>query len=227
MILSFRAHELSVSFGPERVLNGVSLELLPGERCLLLGANGSGKSTFLRCCSGLVSPGSGRITIGDRELRGRELRAAVGHLGHFSFLYPALTVRENLAFYRDLRGDASPLDALLDEWELAGVAAKKVESLSKGFQTRVSLCRAFLGDPGQLFLDEPSAPLDEHGVAILRRRLEASPRASFLIATHDVSRFLETATRAVVLDGGRLLLDTERDGLSLSECAAEYRRRNR
>jgi ABC-type multidrug transport system ATPase subunit len=222
------ARGISLSYGRLSVLRGINLTFHAGDLCLLLGANGSGKSSLLRVCAGLTTPQKGTLSS-PAVPEGR--RSAIGHVGHSSLLYPGLTVHENLSFYRSLYGTQIDLDAELDAWDLVTLKHKMVRDLSKGMQARAGLCRAFLNRPRILLLDEPSSSLDEHGIALLgenlRRLFAEAPDVFALIATHDIHRLIGLANRAVVLGSGVVVADSREDEVELETTVEEYQRHNR
>lgn len=215
---------VKVSYGSEKVLRGVTCSWSAGDVCLVLGANGGGKSTLLRTSAGLSTPDSGTVTLLDDSFR-------VGHLGHASFLYLNFTVLENLSFYASLGKLSVDLKEELERWDLRKVAHKKARELSKGTQARAGLCRSMLHRPNMLLLDEPTASLDEHGVAILGENItllkERVHHCAIAIATHDISRVSSLANRALVIEGGVVRADTATGDLPLEIAIEEYKRHNR
>jgi ABC-type multidrug transport system ATPase subunit len=189
-------------FGRQRVLNSVSLSCSAGEVVVLLGANGAGKSTLLRSLAGLLRPDSGTV------LKPKAWR--IGLAAHHTFLYSKLTVLENINLYSRLVGASrSEQDKLIDRWGLNDFLQTPVAELSKGTGSKVALCRALLGSPQVLLLDEPSSNLDERSVEVLREVIHAQKSYGVaVIATHDLSRLLDVATRVVVLERGECVADS-------------------
>jgi ABC-type multidrug transport system ATPase subunit len=189
-------------YGFQHVLRDISLSFGVGEVVLLLGANGAGKSTLLRVLAQLVRPDTGRVVV--------PKGATIGFASHHTFLYGRLSVRENLALYRSLiSGETHTLDGILDSWQLREVAGKPIVELSKGNQARASLARAFMGNPGASLLDEPSSNLDQRSVERLKQAVTLQSKTGpVVIATHDVHRLRDMATRVVVMERGRVLADS-------------------
>jgi heme exporter protein A len=201
--------EVSKRYGALSVLSKLSLSFQPGEVVLLLGANGAGKTTFLRIVAGLSRPSAGTVK------RPSSWRSGVA--AHHSFLYGRLTLIENMRMYAALLNVSShECDALVSHWGLADFMSTPVSELSKGTTAKASLIRALLGDPEVLLFDEPSSNLDERGVAALREALvRQKQKGVALVATHDVSRLYEVANRIVVLERGVCVAD------SGSQCSEE------
>ncbi len=175
------ARGLFKSFGATPVLRGVELEVAPGRGLIIIGRNGAGKSTLLRLLAGLGAP-----TAGDARLFGvssRKLepsaRRRLGMLTHQSYLYPNLTARENLEFFRALyRVAAAPTEIprWLERVGLARFADERVRAFSRGMEQRLALARALIHRPDALLMDEPFAALDPDGAelaaTLIREALE-------------------------------------------------------
>ncbi len=205
----FIVEKISKAFGPQPVLRELSVSFNAGECTLLLGANGAGKSTMLRICSGLLRPDSGRVAVDGK----RPVPSFIGYAGHLPLLYGALTVEENLALLAQLGGVTTPLSEHLSRWELEVCRNRQINELSQGQRSRAALARAFLQQPRFIFLDEPSSALDEHAFGLLRDaiaecRNAVSDAASVVIATHDITRMRPLASRAIVLNSGCIAADS-------------------
>ena len=197
--------EISKSFGSRQVLDEVSLSFHAGEVVLLLGANGSGKSTLLHICAGLTRPDRGTVRFSEGASTDR-----IGHVGHQLYLYGSLSVEENLRFFASLYRSGSSARSL-EEWRIAKYRSSKLNILSRGLQWRSALARCFLANPAHLLLDEPTSSLDQESVSLLSERIAAFKAAKTgfcLVATHDLSRLFDLATRIVVLAEGKILADS-------------------
>ena len=204
------ARGLEKRFGWAVALAGVDLVVAPGSALAVLGPNGAGKSTLLRLLAGLARPSAGCVEISGRRAHGREARAKVGLIGHETFLYPALTARENLIFAARLHALPDPgprADRLLAEADLAGVADRPVGGLSRGMAQRVAIARGLVHDPPVVLLDEPFTGLDRRSAARLAERLAAlrSERRTFVLVTHDVASAARLVDSAIVLARGRIV----------------------
>ncbi len=214
---------VSKGFGRTVLFSGLECDFRAGETVLLLGPNGAGKSTLLRLLAELGQPERGSI---DRLPRGER----VGYVGHHVGLYRHLTVRENLRLIAELTG--VPVDSVAEiatRWALTEVLDRSLGDLSRGQQFRAALCRALLPAPRVLLLDEPTAALDDRSVEIVAHEVAgvvAAPRNGLaIIATHDVARLTDWATRVLVLADGRFMADSA--ATSLEAALEVYRRINR
>ena len=208
MTALLRARGLAKRFGPLLALAPLDLELGAGQALAVLGPNGAGKSTLLRLLAGLARPSAGTLEIGVESASRARRRRAIGLVGHATFLYPALTTRENLVLTARLYGLDAPAERaqrMLAEEELLAVAERRAGALSRGLAQRAAIARALLHGPQLLLLDEPWTGLDARAAARLSRRLEAEQAAgrALVIVSHDLARVAGLAARALVLVRGR------------------------
>jgi ABC-2 type transport system ATP-binding protein len=200
---------LTKTFGTRRVLDGLDLEIGSGESVALLGANGSGKTTTLRCIVGLARPTAGRITIGGIDTAGDPLsaRRRVSYLPQKSVFPPTLTVRETLRVVAQLRGaEAGAVDRELDSCGLTALADRGVGHLSGGERQRLAMAVAFLPTVDLYLFDEASASLDPAASRILFQRARQLKRQghTLLFTTHLPADIEHLATRVVLLRDGRI-----------------------
>jgi ABC-2 type transport system ATP-binding protein len=181
---------LNRRFGQEEVVRSLSLAVAPGQHVALWGPNGSGKSTVLRCVAGTLVPSSGSVRIAGHRAGEFAARRLVGaSLSQERSFYLRLSGRTNLLFfarirYVDRREGVRAVDALIEELEIADIAAQRVDRCSTGMVQQLGLARALLGDPAVLLLDEPTRSLDAEARGRLWSALERRPKAAALIATH-------------------------------------------
>jgi len=180
------AQDLACRRGERAIFAGLSFRLAPGEALLLLGANGSGKSSLLRLLAGLLAPAEGRLlwdgtdALADRAAHATRLR----YLAHQEALKPSLTATENLDFFDRLWGGTPA--AALARLDLSPLADLPVRLLSAGQRRRLALARLALAPVPLWLLDEPTLGLDAAAVGRLGGLL-ASHRAAggmVLAATH-------------------------------------------
>ena len=178
------------SFGNREIVRSLDLRLEPGERVALWGPNGSGKSTVLRCIAGTLLPSAGAVHVCGYEAGSFEARRLVGaSLSQERSFDMRLTGRANLLFFarmrfEDQREAAKHVDEIVEELDIAAIAAERINRASSGMVQQVALARALLGNPALVLLDEPTRSLDADArgrfwAALLRRTA-----TSLVIATH-------------------------------------------
>ena len=185
-----------------------------GDSILLYGPNGAGKTTLLRVLSTLARPSEGKVVYDGADVLANPAaaKAAIGFVSHTTFLYGELTARENLEFAGKLFGLVDlgqRLAVVLDLFHLRERAETPVRELSRGYQQRVSLARAFLHDPQFLLLDEPFTGLDAASTESLQelmRNLRDQGKA-LIFSTHDFEQGRAIATRLVALERGKVGYD--------------------
>ena len=220
---------LRKSFGATVVLEDVSLEVPAGQCLALLGPNGAGKTTLLRVLGTLARPSAGRLIIdGVDALRDPDaVRARIGMVAHGSYVYEDLTALENLRFWAVMAGlDARPdrLRERLQAVELDALVGERARTFSAGMKRRLALARVTLGQPRVLLLDEPFSGLDRQGQKWLGEFLLAfkAGGGAIVLATHGFATALAVADRAVILAGGRIVLDRPAAGLGRDELHRLY-----
>jgi heme ABC exporter ATP-binding subunit CcmA len=220
---------LAKRFGPVEALAGVDFAVPAGRVLAVLGPNGAGKSTLLRLLAGLARPSAGRVRIGAVDVGDRRrMRGQVGYVGHATFLYPHLTVRENLLFAARLYGIAAPAaraDALLAEQRLAALAGQPAGSLSRGQAQRLAIARGLVHDPPVVLLDEPFTGLDPTSADRLAERVRALAAAgrAVVLVTHDLAQAAALGDRALLLVRGRIAFDSGAEAPSPAALEAAWR----
>jgi spermidine/putrescine ABC transporter ATP-binding subunit len=208
-----RLRDLVKRYGATRALDGVSLDVAPGEFFTLLGPSGCGKTTTLRAVAGFVTPDGGDILI-----RGARVNDVPPHRRHVGLvfqsyaLFPHRTVRQNVAFGLRMHGTLrAEIDRLVAEAlalvQLPGHGERYPRELSGGEQQRVALARALVTRPAVLLLDEPLGALDrklrDH-MKIELKRLQRDVGVTTIYVTHDQEEALTMSDRVAVMRGGRL-----------------------
>jgi ABC-2 type transport system ATP-binding protein len=195
-------------------IDGLSLEVHPGEIFGLLGPNGAGKSTTVGVLTTRVRPTSGRAWIGDFDVweRGAEVKRLIGVVPQRPNLDFALTAREILTFHGAYFGMSSAerqkrADALLDEFKLTDRGNQKPLGFSGGMMQRLSIARAMMHDPDVLFLDEPSAGLDPQTRLLLSEMVRAynARGKTILLTTHNMEEADGLCQRVAIVDHGKLI----------------------
>ncbi|HVC14772.1 MAG TPA: heme ABC exporter ATP-binding protein CcmA [Acidimicrobiales bacterium] len=190
-------------------LSGADLDVAAGEVVAVLGPNGSGKTSLLRACAGLVPVTSGEAVVLGCDLRAdrTQVRRRVGLLGHEPSLYDELTARENVRFAVRASGlGADRVDAALDRLGLVGrLGRTPVVRMSAGQRRRTALAALVARRPELWLLDEPHAGLDAGARALVGALVAeaAAAGASVLLTSHEPELAVPLADRVVVLAGGR------------------------
>lgn len=222
---------------PVTALDDVSLTLGVGTICAVVGPNGAGKSTLFRVLTGLTTPTSGRVTIGDLDVErdGLAARRVIGFVpSGDQTLYLRLTCAENLRFHGRLHGMSERnlerrVRASLDRVGLGNVADRVGFALSAGMRARLQLARAIMHRPRLLILDEPTAAVDPVGSYELLEHIKDIVRedgASVLLSSHRLEEIESLHDQVVLLYGGRIVyqgdLDVFRDRYSKPHLRLEF-----
>jgi ABC-2 type transport system ATP-binding protein len=195
-------------------LDGVSLEILPGEIFGLLGPNGAGKSTTVGILTTRIRPTSGEAWVGDYEIWRQQVKVKrlIGVVQQKPNLDLALTAREILLFHAAYFGIAAKertrhASDLLERFQLSDRADEIVRSYSGGMMQRLSIARAMMHDPQVLFLDEPSTGLDPQTRLLLWEIIRDYQRRgkTFLITTHNMEEADELCHRIGIIDHGKVI----------------------
>lgn len=209
--------DVTASYGPVQVLDGVSLSVPDGGAVGILGANGAGKTTTLRAISGVVRT-TGRIVFDGQDIRGlrpdQVAARGIAHVPEGRGTLPNLTVRENLlvgAYLRkDRRSIAGDIDYLLDLFPNLGERiGSNASALSGGEQQMLAVGRAFMAKPRLLLLDEPSlglAPSTSKNVYEAIRRLRRESGIAMLVVEQNANLAFSIVDTATVLETGRSVL---------------------
>lgn len=198
---------LRKAYGPRAVLDGVSLALEPGRITALVGPNGSGKTTMIKCVLGLARPDAGRILLdGQPADADGAYRARIGYAPQAPHFPANLAVGEVFAMLRALRPSATVDESLLESFGLRAEWETPVGTLSGGWRQKVSLAAAWLFRPDVLILDEPTAGLDPIAAGLLKHALRGirAEGRTVLITSHILSELEELADDVAFLSDGRL-----------------------
>lgn len=227
------------------VFSDLSFEISPGASVALVGANGTGKSTLLRCCLGLVRPDAGQVELLGRDPTApgaaarRAIRAHTGLVGQKHALVPRASVLSNVIhgllgqasgprFWSQALAPQAAREAALAALErvgLAHLAPRRADGLSGGQSQRVAIARALVCRPRFLVADEPTASLDPAAgeeVMELFFRLVRSEGVTVLFTSHNIDHALRYGDRVLGLAGGRIAIDAAPAALSRRELDALY-----
>jgi len=216
--------DVRMQFEEKKVLEGVSLDVQPQERLVIMGQSGSGKSTILRLILGILRADSGSIFFKQFEinrLNRRKLQQVRQHIGmvyQYSALLSSLTVRENVALPLEELTDKSrnELDKIVDEkLDLVGMKDAKdllPDELSGGMRKRVALARGLVLEPELILLDEPSAGLDPVIASVVDEliiSLTEKSKVTSITVTHEMESAFRIATRMAMLYEGKIIEEGE------------------
>jgi ABC-type sugar transport system ATPase subunit len=210
---SLSLHALEKSFGGQRVVDAVSLDIADGEFVVLVGPSGCGKSTLLRLIAGLEQAEAGEIRLdGERIDQRQPAERDIAMVFQSYALYPHMSVARNIAFPLRMAGVAraereARTRAAAGQVGISELLGRKPAQLSGGQQQRVALARALVRRPRLFLFDEPLSNVDAKLRAEMRAelgRLHAELGATMVHVTHDQIEAMTLGTRIVVLDQGRV-----------------------
>ena len=205
--------DLVKQFGAYKAVNGVNLDIRDGEFLIMVGPSGCGKTTTLNMISGLETPTSGEITIGDTIVNDLEPgERGLGMVFQDLALFPHMTVFENIAFGLRVKNMPeadvqSRVRAAADTVHIAKLLDKMPRQCSGGESQRVALARTIVTNPRVFLMDEPLSSLDAKLRIDMRtelKRLHEQLAATFVYVTHDQAEAMTMADRIVVMNGGRI-----------------------
>ena len=203
-----RLSHINKTFGTQRVLRDVSLEIPAGQVLGLLGPNGAGKSTLMKILVGLWEPDKWSMDNGQWTM---DVPERIGYLPENNPLYEEMYVAEYLRFMAEITqiDDLGfKIDDLINKVGLTPERHKHIRELSKGYRQRVGLAQALLGDPQLLILDEPTTGLDPNQLVEIRALIrELGKDRTVILSTHIMQEVREMCDRVVILDHGVIKAD--------------------
>jgi ABC-2 type transport system ATP-binding protein len=207
-------HDLVKEYGKFRAVDGVSLQVPPGEIHGFLGPNGAGKTTTIRLIAGLLKPTSGRIEVNGHDLarNPERAKASLGFIPDRPFIYEKLTAGEFLRFHAGLYGiDGDDVGARVCEmlalFELERWEHELVESFSHGMKQRLVMSAAFFHRPQAVLVDEPMVGLDPRGARLIKNifRKMSGHGVAILMSTHTLEVAQEMCDRISIILKGRVI----------------------
>ena len=210
---AIRATDVTKRYGSLTAVDGVSLEVHPGEIFGIIGPNGAGKTTFMECLEGLRRPTSGTIDVlgEDPSHPTKRWRERIGVQLQTAALPPKITVNEAMALFASLYSDPADTGQLLEELGIATKGRSYVDKLSGGQRQRVFIALALVGKPDVVFLDELTTALDPQARLAMWDVVRSIRQggATVVMTTHYMEEAEALCDRVAVIDAGRLIaLDT-------------------
>jgi phospholipid/cholesterol/gamma-HCH transport system ATP-binding protein len=211
--------DLTKFFGPQKILDGVSLKIETGESVTIIGRSGGGKSVLLKHIVGLLCPDSGSVLIDGENIEGMnerqllQVRSKFGMLFQSAALFDSMTVAENVGFaFRRNKGMSdseirTKVAEALEVVELAGIENKKPSELSGGMRKRVGLARAIVYQPQIVLYDEPTTGLDpvvSDSIDKLIMRVRDRFKVTSVVVTHDMRSARRVGQRILMLHNKKI-----------------------
>ena len=207
---------LTKQYGNKIAVDRVSLQLTNGDYGLL-GANGAGKTTFMRMLCGILKPTSGTVTFDKMDVSSEEYRTELGYLPQDFGYYPDFNGMDFLLYMASLKGLTKSeakrkAKKLLELVSLSGVAKKKIATYSGGMKQRLGIAQALLNDPKIIILDEPTAGLDPKERVRFRNLIKDLGEESIvLLSTHIVSDVEHIADTVLMMKAGQIIYNGSAD----------------
>jgi branched-chain amino acid transport system ATP-binding protein len=230
--MTLEVDNVTAGYGPITVLREVSMQVGSGEVLGVLGRNGMGKSTLIRCLCGLIRPDSGRILFD-----GRDVTALAAHdrarLGMTTVvqgrgMFPKLTVRESLEMGRIASGRVrrSRIDEVLDYFpRLRERLSQSAGTLSGGEQQMLAIGRGLMSDPKLILLDEPSdgiMPVLVNQIADVLLAINRNEQMTLVVVEQNVPMLFRMTNRFIILEKGQIVVAGSREQIAASEVMKEY-----
>jgi ABC-type branched-subunit amino acid transport system ATPase component len=230
--MTLEVHDVTAGYGPITVLRHISMQVASGEILGVLGRNGMGKSTLIRCLAGLIRPDAGRIVF-----EGRDITSLAAHerarLGMTTVvqgrgMFAKLTVRESLEMGRIASGRArrSRVDEVLDYFpRLRERLNQRAGTLSGGEQQMLAIGRGLMTDPTLVLLDEPSdgiMPVLVNQIADILVAINRNERTTLVVVEQNVPMLFRMTDRFIILEKGQIVAAGSRAQIAASEVMKEY-----
>lgn len=212
------ATSVTKKFGRLTALDNVSVTCNKGQSIALIGPNGSGKTTFIKCLLGMVVPDSGFITFNKQNIiHDWKYRAHIGYMPQTGRYPENMTIAQVLDMMKDIRREQKGQHdvELIEAFQLDKMMNKRMRTLSGGTRQKVSAAIAFLFNPDMLILDEPTAGLDPLSTEILKEKIRAEKKKGklILITSHILSDLDDIITEVMYMQDGQLRFHKSLDQL--------------
>ncbi len=212
---------LTKVYGNKRAVDSISFTVNQGEILGFLGPNGAGKSTTMNILTGYISSSSGSAKIDGKDILDDPIAAKkhIGYLPEHPPLYLDMTVQEYLEFVYQLKKARQPMKEHIDDIcrriKITDVQKRIIKNLSKGYQQRVGLAQALIGNPEVLILDEPTVGLDPKQIIEIRNLIKnLGKRHTIILSSHILPEVQAVCDRVIVINKGKLVADDTAENLS-------------
>ena len=210
-----KVENLSKNYGSVKAVKSISFELQDGQVVGFLGANGAGKSTTLKIMTGYISPSSGNVFYGEKNIQDdtSEIQKDIGYLPELNPLYSEMIVHDYLKFISEVRGIPendfkNAFQKVVEECSLNAVAHRTIANCSKGYKQRIGLAAALIHDPKILILDEPVTGLDPNQIVEIRELIKKLGKEKIvLMSSHILQEIQATVDRIIIINEGSIVAD--------------------
>ena len=210
-----KVENLSKNYGSVKAVKSISFELKDGQVVGFLGANGAGKSTTLKIMTGYISPSSGNVFYGEKNIQDdtSEIQKDIGYLPELNPLYSEMIVHDYLRFISEVRGISendfkNAFQKVVEECSLNAVAHRTIANCSKGYKQRIGLAAALIHDPKILILDEPVTGLDPNQIVEIRELIKKLGKEKIvLMSSHILQEIQATVDRIIIINEGSIVAD--------------------
>jgi len=227
--LDIVADGVTKSFGNIQALRGIDLKVKKGEFVTVFGPNGAGKTTLIKLLATLTKPTSGKVSIANHDIKKEpdKVRALIGVISHDPYLYGNLSALENIGFFASLYGISQPKEKAIQVIKQVGLESRMhdlVRTFSRGMQQRLAVARAIVHNPKIFLLDEPYTGLDQHGARIFGDLLNwlKTENRTIVMTTHNLPEGLEVSDRVAIIDGGKIIYESDARGIELTKFKEIY-----
>ena len=216
-----KVDNLSKNYDDVKAVKSISFELKGGQVVGFLGANGAGKSTTLKIMTGYISPSSGNVYYGDRNIQDdtSDIQKDIGYLPELNPLYSEMRVHDYLKFISDVRGIPQnhfkkAFQRVVEECSLNAVTHRIIGNCSKGYKQRIGLAAAMIHDPKILILDEPVTGLDPNQIVEIRQLIKKLGKEKIvLMSSHILQEIQATVDRIIIINEGSIVADGSSESL--------------